>query len=91
MRDKISQTKIIYDILLDGEAHSTFELVNKIKPGGGLVRISERIREIKKQYGVDIISYRDDRDKTKWYYQMKPIRLEDMPEYDEYFRQNRLL
>ena len=30
---KISQTKIIYDLLLDGEPHSTYEMVNLIKTG----------------------------------------------------------
>lgn len=88
MSDKLSQTKIIYGLLLDGEAHSTFEMVNLIKPGGGLVRISERIREIQEQHGVIIESYRDDKNKTMWWYRIKATeyepKFEDMPEYLEH-------
>jgi hypothetical protein len=68
---KISQTKILYPILLDGKAHSTYELVNIIKPGGGLVRLSERIREIQKQYGVVIKSRQDTDNRCMWWYQME--------------------
>lgn len=86
MSGKLSQTKIIYDLLLDGEAHSTFEMVNLIKPGGGLVRISERIREIRKKKDVNIIGFHDDKNFSLYWYQLLPpeIPLEEMPEYDEY-------
>jgi peroxiredoxin len=83
-----SQTKLIFNLLSDGEAHSTHELVNLIKPGGGLVRISERIREIMKQKGIIIESFRDDKDKTMWWYQIKATELEprfdEMPEYEKW-------
>ena len=70
---KISQTKIIYDLLLDGEPHSTYEMVNLIKPEGGLVRISERIREIQKQHGVKIDSWPDIHNKSMWWYQIEVL------------------
>lgn len=86
MSSKVSQTKLIYDLLLDGNAHSTYEIVNLIKPGGGLVRISERIREIQKQHGVKIDSFRDDEDRSMWFYQLQPpvIPLNEMPEWDKF-------
>jgi len=92
MEKKISQTKLLYDLLLDGNAHSTRELSalvmsKRLNPDeGGLVRLSERIREIKKQYGVEIVSFQDDLIHSKWYYQIKPIeyepKFEDMPEVE---------
>lgn len=92
MSEKLSQTKIIFDTLLDGEPHSTFELVNLIKPGGGLVRISERIREIQKQHGVRINSWSDSKNRSMWYYQLQPpeIPLEEMPEYREWNKNEQL-
>ena len=93
---KLSQTKIIYDLLLDGEPHSTYEMVNLIKPDGGLVRISERIREIQKQHGVKINSWSDSDNRSMWWYQIKPIedlevKFEDMPEYEEYHQAQGIL
>jgi len=89
---KISQTKIIYDLLLDGEPHSTYEMVNLIKPDGGLVRISERIREIQKQHGIVIDSWPDNKNRSMWRYQIRPVEipLEEMPEYYLYNPQRKL-
>jgi hypothetical protein len=95
MSGKISQVKLIYNRLLDGEAHNTRELSSlvmskRLNPDeGGLVRLSERIREIKKQYGVEIVSFRDDQNHSKWYYQIKSMEhskpnFEEMPEYEKY-------
>ena len=83
---KISQTKIIYNLLLDRKPHSTYEMVNLIKPEGGLVRISERIREIQKQHGVKIDSWPDNNNRSRWWYRIRPIEipLEEMPEYTLY-------
>lgn len=88
MADKLSQTKIIYDILLDLEAHSTYEIANRIKPGGGLVRISERIREIQKQKGIVIDSWQDKDNRSLWWYRIRQhqIPLEEMPEYERFNR-----
>lgn len=88
---KISQTKIIYNLLLDGEPHSTYEMVNLIRPEGGLVRISERIREIQKQYGIIIDSWPDSKNRSMWWYQIRPVEipLEEMPEYSLYNPQSK--
>jgi hypothetical protein len=89
---KISQTKIIYDLLLDGEPHSTYDMVNLIRPDGGLVRISERIREIQKQHGIVIDSWPDSKNRSMWWYLIKPVEipLEEMPEYSLYNPQSKL-
>ncbi len=76
MSERLSQVKLIYYRLLDGDPHSNRELAalvmsKRLNPEeGGLVRISERIREIQKQYGVEIIGFHDDKIHSLYWYQM---------------------
>ena len=89
---KLSQTKIIFDLLSDGEPHSTYEIAQLIGSSYGLLRISERIREIKSQHGLVIDSFRDDKNKSMWWYQIRAsekvdVPLEEMPEYQYYHTQ----
>lgn len=63
-------------MLADGEPHSTRELAalvmsKRLKPDeGGLIRLSERIREIKKQKGVEIVGFHDDKNQSLYWYQL---------------------
>jgi hypothetical protein len=87
MDKKPSQTSIIYDLLLSGNPISTYQIAKAVG-GENLIRISERIREIKKQKNVEIVSFRDDQNKSLWWYQLKPeIPLSEMPEYRKWNKQ----
>ena len=86
--EKISKVKIIYDLLLDGNPHSTNEIQEKAfgREHLGYANIHARITEIRKKYGVNIINYPDDKIRSLTYYQMIPpeVRFEEMPEFEKY-------
>ena len=88
MSAKIPQINRLYDLLSDGNAHSTTEILNKIYGVGhsGYANIHGRITDIRKKYGVKIINFKDDKIKSLSYYQILPpeITLEEMPEYATY-------
>jgi len=88
MSEKISQINRLYDLLLDGNSHSTNEIQEKIygREHLGYANIHGRITDIRKKYGVKIINFKDDKIKSLSYYQILPpeIALEDMPEYSAY-------
>jgi hypothetical protein len=87
---KISQTERLYNLLSDGEPHSTVEILNRIYgvDHAGYANIHGRITDIRKKYHLNIINFKDDNTKTLTYYQIIPkepeIRLEDTPEYRKY-------
>ena len=83
-----SQVDRLYDLLLDGNPHSTNEIQEKIygREHLGYANIHARVTEIRKKYGVRVINFKDDKIKSLTYYQLLPpeIPLEEMPEYDKY-------
>ena len=96
MSAKIPQINRLYDLLSDGNAHSTTEILNKIYGVGhsGYANIHGRITDIRKKYGVKIINFKDDKIKSLSYYQILPpeITLEEMPEWDRWHqRQQRII
>ena len=96
---KLSQTDRLYNLLSDGEPHSTVEILNKIYGVGhsGYANIHGRVTDVRRKYKpIEIINFRDDKIKSLTYYQIKPPRepidspkepeipLEETPEYAEY-------
>ncbi len=75
----MSQTSQLYDLLRDGRPHSTPEILQIVYGNAhlGIARIGARIWDVKKKYGVEIISKRDDKRESIWWYQMmiKPAQL----------------
>jgi hypothetical protein len=85
MENKISQISKIYDLLLDGNAHSTTVILEKIFGVNhyGYANIHGRITDIRKKYGVRIINFKDDNIKSLSYYQIIPpeIKLDEGPKF----------
>ena len=85
---KPTQTDRLYDLLSDGNAHSTTEILEKVYGVGhsGYANIHGRVTDIRKKYGVKIINLKDDKIKSLSYYQILPpeIPLEEMPEWDKW-------
>ena len=92
---KPTQTDRLYDLLSDGNAHSTTEILEKIYGLGhsGYANIHGRVTDIRKKYGVTIINFKDDKIKSITYYQLLPpeVPLTEMPEYQEYNKQQTLI
>jgi hypothetical protein len=92
---KLSQASKLYDLLLDGNAHSTNEIQEKVygREHLGYANIHARITDIRKKYGVRIINFKDDKIKSLTYYQLLPpeIPLEEMPEFDKWNQQGKLI
>jgi len=91
MNNPLSQITRLFDLLSDGNAHSTNEIQLKIygREHLGYANIHGRVTDIRKKYGVNIINFKDDKIKTLSYYQIvskepERIRLEDTPEYSKY-------
>ena len=88
MSAKIAQVNRLYDLLSDGNAYSTTEILNKIYGIGhsGYANIHGRITDIRKKYKVEVINFKDDKIRSLSYYQILPpeIALEEMPEYSAY-------
>jgi len=68
----LSQTQRLYNLLKDGEPHSTVEIMRKVygKDHLGLARVGARIYDIKKRHEGNIASWRDLKRKTVHWYQM---------------------
>lgn len=81
---RVSQTDKLYDLLSDGNAHRTDEIVSKAYSGGSLARVGARIWDIKRKYGVEIIGWHDEKNPSLYWYQIKAPAFEDMPEYQEW-------
>lgn len=89
-----SQTTRLHDLLSDGEAHRTDEVVRKIYSGGALARVGARIFDVQKKYGVKIIGWHDHDNPKLYWYQIQPIehqspivqeaKFEEMPEFRQY-------
>mgnify|MGYP001402886203 CR=1 FL=1 len=89
---RVSQTDKLYDLLSDGNAHRTDEIVSKVYSGGSLARVGARIFDVKKKYGVEIIGWHDEKNPSLYWYQIKAPAFEDMPEYEMFFkRQHQLM
>lgn len=72
----MSQTNEIYALLTKGPVR-TDEIVNKVYgPQLNLARVSARIYDVKKQYGIPKIhSWPDDQNKKLWWYSLRPREL----------------
>jgi hypothetical protein len=86
LQRKASQTKLIYDLLSDGYAHRTDEIVSKIYSGGSLARVGARIWDIQKKFNVKIEGWHDHDNPKLYWYQIKlpEVPLTEMPEYEMY-------
>lgn len=75
--ERISQTDRLYNLLSDGAAHSTVEILNKVYgvDHSGYANIHGRITDIRKKYHLNIINFKDDKIKTLTYYQI--IKMEE--------------
>lgn len=71
---KISQTEKLYHLLKDGKPHSTLNILENVYGSShlGIARISGRIFDAKKKYGVEIKSFRDEKNPTIYHYQLLP-------------------
>lgn len=71
---KKSQTERLYELLSDGQWHSTVEILEKCYGSDrlGIARISARIYDIKKKYDVVIESRRYYTNLKIWEYRMIP-------------------
>jgi hypothetical protein len=72
MSEKISQTTRLYDLLSDGNPHSTNEIQLVIygREHLGYANIHGRITDIRKKYGLRVINFKDDEVKSLSYYQI---------------------
>jgi hypothetical protein len=84
METKLSQVARLYNLLSDGNAHSTNEIQDKIygREHLGYANIHGRITDIRKKYGVKIINFKDDKFKSLSWYQIKPIEFQEIPKED---------
>jgi hypothetical protein len=94
MSEKISQTTRLFDLLSDGNPHSTNEIQEKIygREHLGYANIHGRITDIRKKYGVEIINFKDDKIKSLSYYQILPpeTNLDDGPKLGNWFDKNKM-
>ena len=89
-----SQVDRMYDLLSDGEAHRTDEIMSAVYGADhlGLARVGARIWDVQKKYGVKIIGWHDEENHSLYWYQMDAapvahepaIRIEEIPEYAKY-------
>ena len=90
-----TQASKLYDLLLDGNPHSTSEILDKVYglDFKGYANIHGRVTDLRKKYGVRIINFKDDKIKSLTYYQLLPpeVPLNEMPEYDLYNKQPSLM
>lgn len=88
MSKRPSQVDRLYDLLSDGEPHSTTEILKKIygREHLGYANIHGRVTDIRKKYGVKVRNFKDDRIKSLSYYQIEPaeVPFEEMPEFEKY-------
>jgi len=89
--ERPSQTKLIYDLLLEGRPVRTDEIVSRVYSGGSLARVGARIYDIQKKYGVKINGWHDKDNPKLYWYQLEELRIEDMPEYEVYRGQAKLI
>ncbi|MFA6097578.1 MAG: hypothetical protein WC788_08215 [Candidatus Paceibacterota bacterium] len=70
---KTSQTQKVYELLKDGKAHRTDEIMALCYGSDhlGLARIGARIFDIKREYGVEIEGWKDETTPSLFWYQMK--------------------
>lgn len=68
----MSQTEKLYELLKDGQEHSTIEIMEKVYGGShlGLARVGARIYDIKKKYGVRIEGRTNTVNPTIYHYRM---------------------
>lgn len=73
MEAKKSQTQKLFELLSDGRAHCTVEIMEKVYGNDhlGLARVGARIWDIKNEKGVEIDSWRDVYSKSLWWYQLR--------------------
>lgn len=69
---KTSQAEKLRQVLSDGAAHSTVELLDRVYGVGhsGIARLGARIKDLRDR-GMEIESWKDNENKTVWYYQLK--------------------
>lgn len=69
----MSQTQKLYNLLSDGKAYRTDDIVEKIYGSKhlGLARLSARIWDIKSKYNIEIESWKDKEIPSLWWYQIK--------------------
>ena len=82
---KKSQTDRLFDLLSDGRPHSTIEILQRVYGGShlGIARISARIYDIKKKYGVEITCKRLGDNPALFTYQLKielPVEITSKPQ-----------
>ena len=69
---KVSQTTKLFDLLSDGEPHSTIEIMKKVYGGShlGIARIGARIHDLRSA-GHEITGLRDDHRQSIYWYKMQ--------------------
>lgn len=75
MEEKKSQAERLYNLLQDGQAHSTIEIMERVYGNDhlGLARVGARIYDVKKRYGVEVEGRKDNERKSiYWYRLVKP-------------------
>lgn len=85
----MSQTNLLYSLLLDGEWHDTMQILARVYGGShlGLARVSARIYDIKKKPEVlDVESRKCENADTVWEYRMilKPTEPKEPPKPAEF-------
>lgn len=66
----MSQLNKLFILLQDNRPHSTVEICREVygNEHAGLARVGARIWDLKKKYGLNIESRRDEKIKTIWWY-----------------------
>jgi len=90
-----SQTERLYNLLSDGLAHRTDEIVDKIYSGGFLARVGARVWDVKNRHTVRIVGWKDKANPALYWYRMEKennsrgIKIESV-EYDTVARINKI-
>jgi hypothetical protein len=80
MTQKPSQTERLYELLKDGAAHRTDEIVDKIYGHElSLARVGARVWDVKKRYGVKIDGHHDLENPKLYWYCMRKVQVPVMP------------
>jgi len=81
----MSQTELLYNLLKDGQEHSTVEIMEKVYGGShlGLARVSARIYDIKKKYGVFISGRTDTTNSNIYWYKIVKKRIDILDSINE--------
>lgn len=68
----MSQVQRLLMVLLDGQPHSSFDLLKEVYEASGptVARLGARVADIKGM-GYDIDSWQDKTNKKMWWYQLK--------------------